>query len=421
MNLASHALRVASRADLPTFVERVFAALKSGTPFLPNWHYEHLCWVLERVRRGDLHRLIINVPPRSGKSIIATVAWPLFVLGHDPAKRVICVSHTEDLARKFAVDRRFVAQQPWYRRTFPTMRLAGPEPRDLELVTTARGSRLATGIGILGRGANVILVDDPIKALDALSAAERRRVAEFYNNTLITRLNDKRAGAVVIMQRLHQDDLVGHVLERDEWEVVSLPAIATDATVHRLSDVPGDVHRRPAGELLHPQREPQEVLDQVRRSQGSLTFQAQYQQEPVPAGGNVVQRGWLRFYEEADRPERFDRTIVSWDTARTAGGADRGVRPQLDARLAFGFLQDARRHPEALGMTADGDADRRRMLRRGGVLRFDPHLRAPVDEEALARVDERGADVAFALEDGLGGSDEGIQRLAGDVIPVGDS
>ena len=322
MSFPLNALQLAAQRDLLTFVELAFAALEPGTVFKGNWHYEHICWVLMRVMRGELRRLIINVPPRAGKSIIASVSWPLFVLGHDPAKRIICVSHTEDLARKFAVDRRFVAQQPWYQRTFPAMRLASPKPRDLELVTSARGGCLATGVGggILGRGADVIVVDDPIKAIDALSQAERRRVAEFYDNTLITRLNDKQAGAVVIiMQRLHQDDLVGHVLERDEWEVVSLPAIATDTTVHRLSDVPGDVHRRDAGDLLHPQREPQEVLEQVRRSQGSLTFQAQYQQEPVPAGGNVIQRGWLRFYDDVDTPEQFDRTIVSWDTASTLG------------------------------------------------------------------------------------------------------
>ena len=154
MSLTSQALQAASRSNLPTFVERVFAALEPGTPFVPNWHYEHICWALERVRRGEPLRLIINVPPRSGKSIIATVAWPLFLLGHDPAKRVICVSHTEDLARKFSVDRRFVAQQPWYQRLFPAMRLTGPKPRDLELITTARGGCLATGVGggILGRG-----------------------------------------------------------------------------------------------------------------------------------------------------------------------------------------------------------------------------------------------------------------------------
>lgn len=159
-------------------------------------------------------------------------------------------------------------------------------------------------------------MDDPIKAIDVVSEAERRRVAEFYDNTLVTRLNDKSAGAIVIiMQRLHQDDLVGHVLERDDWEVVSLPAIATQDTEHRLSDYPLRVHHRRSGDLLHPAREPREVVEQIRRAQGSLTFQAQYQQEPVPPGGNVIRRDWLCFFDE--QPEEFDTIIMSWDTAST--------------------------------------------------------------------------------------------------------
>lgn len=286
------------RADLNTFVERVFSALEPGTAFAPNWHYAHLCWALSRVQRGDIRRLIITVPPRSGKSITASVAFPMFVLGHDPSRRVICVSHTEDLARKFSLDRRAVAQSRWYRRAFPSLQLTSTRPRDLELTTTRRGSTFATGVGgaVLGRGADLIVVDDPIKGLDALSQAERRRVAEFYDSTLLTRLNDKQSGAVVIvMQRLHQDDLVGHVLARDDWEVVTLPAIATEDSLHRLSDTPGHVYRRRAGAVLHPEREPLGVLEQVRRAQGSLTFQSQYQQDPAPAGGNVIKRSWLRY------------------------------------------------------------------------------------------------------------------------------
>ena len=317
-------LRAVLRRDLPAFVERVFATLDPGTDFVPNWHYETICWALSRVMRGEVRRLIVNVPPRSGKSLMASVAWPLFLLGHDPTRRVICVSHTEDLARKFSVDRRTVAQSQWYRDLFPAMQLAGPRPRDLELTTTQHGSTFAAGVGgaVLGRGADVIVVDDPIKALDALSQAERRRVAEFYDNTLLTRLNDKQRGAVVIvMQRLHQDDLVGHVLSRDDWEVVSLPAIAAEASEHPLSDTPGDIYQRAAGELLHEAREPREVLEAVRRAQGSLTFQAQYLQDPVPPGGNVIKRSWLRFYSDAEWPEHFDQVIASWDTASTLGEA----------------------------------------------------------------------------------------------------
>ncbi|MCC0806952.1 terminase [Methylobacterium sp. W2] len=317
-------LRALLRRDLPAFVERVFATLEPGTAFAPNWHYETICWSLSRVMRGEVRRLIINVPPRSGKSLMASVAWPLFLLGHDPTRRLICISHTEDLARKFSVDRRTVAQSTWYRDLFPTMQLAGPRPRDLELRTTQYGSTFAAGVGgaVLGRGADIVIIDDPIKALDALSQAERRRVTEFYDNTLLTRLNDKQRGAVVIvMQRLHQDDLVGHVLGRDEWEVVSLPAIAAEASEHALSDTPGDIYRREAGELLHAAREPREVLEAVRRAQGSLTFQAQYLQDPVPPGGNVIKRAWLRFYSDAEQPEDFDQVVVSWDTASTLGEA----------------------------------------------------------------------------------------------------
>jgi predicted phage terminase large subunit-like protein len=104
-------------------------------------------------------------------------------------------------------------------------------------------------------------------------------------------------------------------LEKDDWEIVSLPAIAMEDTVHRLSDTPGDFYHRRRGEVLHEAREPYEVLEMVRRAQGSLLFAAQYQQNPVPADGNVIRRDWLRFYETA--PTRFDRVIVSWDTAST--------------------------------------------------------------------------------------------------------
>lgn len=312
-------LRAACRRDLATFAERVFHTLEPGTEFVPNWHQEHMAFRLTRAVRGEVRRLIATVPPRSGKSYLTSVAVPLFVLGNHPEKRIICVSHTEDLARKFSVDRRTVAQSAWYRATFPRMQLVG-RPRDLEFETTMRGSCYAVGVNgaVHGRGADFIIIDDPLKGLQALSEAERRRVNEFYDNTLITRLNDKRTGAImIVMQRLHENDLVGHVLERDEWDVISLPAIATEDGVFQLSDDPEDVYHRRAGEALQEEREPIEVLDQIRRVQGSLTFQAQYQQDPAPAGGNVIHRDWLRYCTEEDRPERFERIVASWDTAST--------------------------------------------------------------------------------------------------------
>ncbi|AMJ61097.1 hypothetical protein AXW83_13060 [Bosea sp. PAMC 26642] len=311
-------LRAFLRQDLTIFSRKVIETLEPGTPYLHNWHIEHLCWQLMRVARGDLHRLIINVPPRSMKSITVSVGFPAWLMGQDPTKRIICVSYAEDLARKLSIDTRTVLCSPWYKKTYPKMRLAAKRPPNLELITTQQGYRLASGINgsILGRGADIMIIDDPIKATDAMSEKERRRVNEAFDNTLQTRLNDKRTGAIVIiMQRLHEDDLTGHVVGRDDWEVVSIPAIATEAKTYQLSDGSGHVYARPAGEVLHAAREPSTVLEQMRRSQGSLTFSAQYQQAPIPPEGNIVKRQWLRTYTQP--PKSFDFTVASWDTAST--------------------------------------------------------------------------------------------------------
>lgn len=311
-------LRFFLREDLSVFSQKVFATLEPGTPYQHNWHIDHLCWQLMRVARGDIRRLIINVPPRSMKSITVSVAFTAWILGRDPTRRIICTSYADDLARKLSVDTRTVIDSAWYQALFPRLRLASRQPRTTELITTQQGYRYAAGMNgsILGRGADLIIIDDPIKATDVFSEKERRRVNEAFDNTLYTRLNDKRSGAIVIiMQRLHQDDLVGHVLTKGDWEVASIPAIETDTRAYQLSDNPDHVYLRHAGEVLHEEREPRDILEQMRRSQGSLTFSAQYQQAPVPPEGNIVKREWLRFYQQV--PAKFDLIIASWDTAST--------------------------------------------------------------------------------------------------------
>ena len=310
-------LRAFLRDDLATFVEKSFVTLEQGAVYQENWHIQHLCWQLERVARGDVRRLIINVPPRSMKSITVSVAFSAWLLGRDPTKKVMAISYAEEFARKLSVDTRTVMASDWYRKAFPEFAFSG-RPRNLQLNTTLGGYRFAAGMNgsILGRGADLILIDDPIKATDALSEAERRRVNEAFDNTIRTRLNDKVRGAIVIiMQRLHEDDLVGHVLDKDDWEVVSIPAIAPEDKLYQLSDHATDVHVRRAGDVLHPSREPRDILEQIRRAQGSLTFSSQYQQEPLPLGGNIVKREWMRFYDE--EPDEFDLVIASWDTAST--------------------------------------------------------------------------------------------------------
>jgi predicted phage terminase large subunit-like protein len=312
------------RRDLWSFVQKSFMTLEPGRQFQPNWHQQAICYQLERINRGEIKRLIINVPPRYMKSICVSVAFPAWVLGHDPTRRVICVSYGEDLARKFSIDCRTVMESGWYRHIFPRVGTDQQRQRNMEIVTGKRGGRRAASVGgsLLGHGADLIIVDDPMKPEEAWSEALRRKANEFYDSTLYTRLNDKTKGAIVIvMQRLHEDDLVGHVLEKEDWEVLSIPAIESEGRGYRLGSGPDDVYWREEGELLHAQREPEEILDRIRVNLGSLSFSAQYQQTPLPVEGNFVKRQWLKFYDMEEIPTPLDLIVVSWDTASSESDA----------------------------------------------------------------------------------------------------
>ncbi len=175
-------IRSTIRKDFYSFLVRAFAELHGGRTFSPAWHAEVLAAKLEGVRDGDVKRLVVNVPPRHLKSLAASVALPAWLLGHDPG-----------------------------------------------LAATSVGGVLT------GRGADVILIDDPLKPIDAMSQSRRAAANDWFDSTLYSRLNDKEKGAIVIvMQRLHEDDLAGHVLGQGGWEVVSFPAVAEDDEAHAI-------------------------------------------------------------------------------------------------------------------------------------------------------------------------------------------
>ena len=274
------------RTDLYAFVQASFPIVAGGSRFLPNWHIEAIAYELNAVMRGDTRRLIITVPPRSLKSICASVCLPAFALGYDPGRRIICVSYSEGLARKHANDCRALMRSDLYRRIFPATRISASKDTETEVMTTARGSRLATSVGgtLTGRGGNLLIIDDPLKPQEAQSVTARESLKQWYSNTLLSRLDNKSEGSIiVVMQRLHPDDLVGHLQEQTGWIHLNLPAIAEEETVLRLGMK--RTHRRQLGELLHPERESQAALDELKTSMGSMEFAAQYQQTPVPLGG----------------------------------------------------------------------------------------------------------------------------------------
>lgn len=309
------------RADFTSFIQRSFQTVSPGVDYRHNWHVDAIAWHLQQCLDGSTKRLIITLPPRHLKSICASVALPAWILGHDPQRRIICASYASELTAKHARDCRAVMEAAWYRRIFPRTRLSLRKSAELDFETTQQGFRYGTSLGgaLTGRGGNFLIIDDPIKPSDAMSDVRRKAVKEWFDGTLLSRLDSKKDDVIiVVMQRVHEDDLVGHLLDKDgDWVHLELPAIADVEQTIPLG--PDEVYHRRVDDVLHPDREPIEVLDRLKADMGSTAFSAQYLQRPVPVEGNLVKWNWIRVYVHPPAHNDDGRVIQSWDTASKAG------------------------------------------------------------------------------------------------------
>jgi len=306
------------RQDLSSFIAKSFDTVAPGHDFAPNWHIDLLADYLQACQQGEIKRLVVNIPPRSLKSISVSVAWPAWLLGHRPEGRILTASYSQHLAVKHSLDCRLLLQSGWYQRLFPRTRIARDQNEKHRFTTTRRGFRLATSVGgtLTGEGGNLIIVDDPLNPKQAMSASARRQVNDWYRQTLMSRLDDPIQGAVVIvMQRLHPDDLTGFVLEQGGWEQLCLPVQAPRS--QRFSITENNYHW-PAEDYLHPARHDKQTLARLQKELGSHAFASQYLQAPVPAEGMMIQPGWLQYYTEPPH----GRCVHSWDTAIKTGQAN---------------------------------------------------------------------------------------------------
>jgi predicted phage terminase large subunit-like protein len=303
------------REDFMTFLNYVMAELEPGTDYVENWHLEVMANALEDVRRGETLRLVINLPPRNLKTIMVSIAYAAFVLGHDPTRRIMCVTYSKEVAKAHAVLFQRIVRLAGFRRAFPECRFPVNNSQ-LDFRTTKGGYRLATSIdgSVMSRGADTIILDDPNKGQEIFSRTARNGVIRAWDNVISTRLNHPKESAIIcVMQRLHEEDLTGHLLEQEEYRQILIPAIATEDEVWDLGN--GRFHRRARGAPIQPDRMDHAEIERQRRIMGDLAFSAQYQQQPVPDDGVVIRRPWLRYYEE--EPQEFESTIVSRDTAST--------------------------------------------------------------------------------------------------------
>jgi predicted phage terminase large subunit-like protein len=308
------------RQDFGAFLRKAWPWVSGGELLRWNWHLDALAYRLERIQQGETRRLLVNLPPRNAKSKTTSVAWVAWMLGIDPTLNFVCVSYSGELAGKMARDCRAIMESSWYREIFPGTVISKTRSAAWDFETTRGGGRLATSVGgtLTGRGGDIIILDDVIKPEDAYSDSVRDSTNEWFRSTLASRLNDKLTGAIIcVMQRLHEYDLSGMLLESGGWDHLSLPAIATSDETIMLAR--GGVHRRYEGDVLHPDREPLSVLVELKAAMGSLAFAAQYQQEPMPAEGNVFRAAWLREYPPKMRSKQWGEIVQSWDTAIKTG------------------------------------------------------------------------------------------------------
>jgi predicted phage terminase large subunit-like protein len=356
-----------SRRSLRAFVGEMWPIVERR-PFVAGWHIDAVCEHLEAVTAGEIRRLIINVPPRTTKSLLTGVFWPAWEWLVSPETQWLFASYSDTLATKHSlVCRRLIQSRgvrtgrdglPWARRLGyqgllellgGSWDLADDEALKTRFSNTETGHRIATSVGgtATGEGGDRLVIDDPLKASEARSSVVRRAANEWHDETWSTRTNSPDSTSVLIMQRLHEQDLTGHLLERGGWAHLCLPAEYEPSHPFVWPRDPRSVE----GESLDVVRLPSHRLVELKRDLGSYGYAGQMQQRPSPDGGGMFKRAWWKRWTPDMLPPAFDRVVASWDMRFSdsqaasssfvvgqvwgSWGADRYLLGQVRARLSF--------------------------------------------------------------------------------------
>lgn len=303
---------------LSAFIREAWHVLEPATVYVHGWHIDAISEHLEAISAGQIRNLIINIPPRCMKSLSVCVFWPCWEWTKSPAVRWLFSSYSDRLATRDSLKCRRLIQSPWYQsRWGHVFRLTGDQNEKTRFENNKTGYRLATGVGgsATGEGGDRLIVDDPIKAKDADSEPVRESANIWWDETMSTRGNDpKTVAKVIVMQRLHEDDLTGHVLEKmrtggEQYEHLRLPAEYEPSVM--VTGIGWTDPRTEVDQLLWSERFGQKEIAALKTSLGSHGSAGQLQQRATPRGGGMLKRGWWKFYKV--RPERFDAIVDSWD------------------------------------------------------------------------------------------------------------
>ncbi|MDE0205772.1 MAG: phage terminase large subunit [Candidatus Tectomicrobia bacterium] len=321
--------KAAAEVSLHAFIMQMWKYM-DGSTFKDNWHVHVICEHLEKVANGEIRRLIINIPPRHQKSLTVSVAWPAWMWLRNPHREFLFASYSHDLSVRDSVRCRNVIQSPLYQaRWGDRFRLQDDQNTKVRFENDHRGKRLATSVGgtLTGEGGDIIVIDDPMSADEARSATERQNTLDWWREVMTTRLNDPVTGAyVIIMQRLHEEDLTGFLLDNEPgvWTHLCLPARYEPDHPHAWADDPrregGVFDYRTDGGLLWPSRFPEAALNERERSMGPYAAAGQLQQRPAPRTGGMFQRSW---FEIVDGFPGGSQCLRYWDLAATVPKGNR--------------------------------------------------------------------------------------------------
>ncbi len=307
-------------ASLYEFVRQSWHVVEPGVPFIGGWHIEQICEHLEACSGGDLRKLLINIPPRHSKSTIVSVMWPMWEWLTDPAQKFLCASYSGNLSIRDNLKARRLIQSPWYQDRWGHMfRLAGDQNAKQRYENDKTGYRLATSVGgtATGEGGSRLLLDDPHSAQEAQSDAIRESALEWFDVVWSTRLNDPKADVMVtIMQRLHERDISGHIIDDiGGWEHLMIPA-EWDGVRRKTSVGPYDP-RQKKGELICPDRFGEDEIADLKKLLGAYGSAGQLQQEPTPSEGGILKTQYFELWPHNTGLPPFEYILQSYDCAFT--------------------------------------------------------------------------------------------------------
>lgn len=336
--------------SLPHFIRAAWHVLEPTTAFVPGFHIDAICEHLEAVTAGKIRNLLINIPPRHAKSLIVSVFWPVHEWITKPETRWLYASYAQSLSTRDSLKCRRLIDSPWFQERWrDKFSLTGDQNQKMRFDNDHTGYRIATSVEgfATGEGGSRVVVDDPHSVQDKESDAIRESTLIWWDETMSTRLNDQKTDAkVIVMQRVHQNDLSGHVLEQGGYVHLNLPA-EYEPSRKCVTQIGWEDPRTEDGELLWPARVGKPELDELKRRLGPTAYAGQFQQRPAPAGGSLFKTECLTIIDPENLP-KIIRAVRGWDMAATEGGGDYtvGVKIGVDEDQNF-YVLDVRRIRES--------------------------------------------------------------------------